>query len=150
MRVDEKDLKLSDNYLKAVKASERIFQINELKAKQILSEYQEVKLFLSDSTNIQNIVKYESYFKSYSILLNFIEDKFNINNHRVKIRFLLIFKGYLYPLYFLPIIFSILLGISLYFMSVVSWLDIWAFIFALFLTIFGFISAVGLLNPKTN
>ena len=61
MYVNEKDLKLSDSYLKAVKESRIIFDKKESKVKQILSEYQEVKLFLSDYNNVRNLIKYESY-----------------------------------------------------------------------------------------
>ena len=148
MHVNEKDLKLSDNYLKAVKESRIIFDKKESKVKQILSEYQEVKLFLSDYNNVRNLIKYESYFSSYSILLNFIED--NINSSRSSVRFLLLRKGYIYPFYFLPIIFAILLGVSLYFISGIPWLGFWATIFALLLLIFSFISVVGLFNPTKN
>lgn len=148
MNVNEKDLKLSDSYLKAVKESRIIFNKKESKVKQILSEYQEVKLFLSDYNNVRNLIKYESYFNYYSILLNFIEDNFNINSSSV--RFLLLRKGYIYPFYFLPIIFAILLGVSLYFISGIPWLGFWATIFALFLLIFSFISVVGLFNPTKN
>lgn len=148
MHVNEKDLKLSDNYLKAVKESRIIFDKKESKVKQILSEYQEVKLFLSDYNNVRNLIKYESYFSSYSILLNFIED--NFNSSRSSVRFLLLRKGYIYPFYFLPIIFAILLGVSLYFISGIPWLGFWATIFALLLLIFSFISVVGLFNPTKN
>ena len=150
MHVNEKDLKLSDNYLKAVKESRIIFDKKESKVKQILSEYQEVKLFLSDYNNVRNLIKYESYFNYYSILLNFIEDNFNINSSRSSVRFLLLRKGYIYPFYFLPIIFAILLGVSLYFISGIPWLGFWATIFALLLLIFSFISVVGLFNPTKN
>ena len=148
MHVNEKDLKLSDNYLKAVKESRIIFDKKESKVKQILSEYQEVKLFLSDYNNVRNLIKYDSYFNYYSILLNFIED--NINSSRSSVRFLLLRKGYIYPFYFLPIIFAILLGVSLYFISGIPWLEFWATTFALLLLISSFISVVGLFSTTKN
>lgn len=114
-----------------------------------LSEYQEVKLFLSDYNNVRNLIKYESYFNYYSILLNFIEDNFNINSSRSSVRFLLLRKGYIYPFYFLPIIFAILLGVSLYFISGIPWLEFWATTFALLL-ISSFISVVGLFSTTKN